>query len=197
MAWVNKDLESWVSEPLDIPATPNPFLNLLSAQFKQTFINAIDSVLDSSGLTLPCQLTFADTTYTECPNCVYDTMSQMSSNVYKTGGPIVFTQGNCPYCRGIGTIAIDNISLIYMVVLWNYKDWIGWQGIPDQSMTPFGQVQTLSKMTTLPDIKNAKEVLLDVDIAKYVQHRFQRVGEPNPIGFGTSSYIATMWKRIG
>jgi aminopeptidase C len=83
------------------------------------------------------------------------------------------------------------------MVLWNYKDWVGWNGIPDQSMTPFGQCQTLSKMSTISNIKNAQEIILNTDIEKYVKHRFQRISEPNPIGFGADSYIVVMWKRIG
>ena len=174
----------------------NPFAGLITAQFKEAFNNAIDALLEDSALTVPCQLIFTNTSFTDCPNCLYDSMSGRSSNIYNSTGPIPFANGNCPYCHGIGTTATDNTKPIHLMVIWNYRDWIGWNGIPDNSMTPFGQVQTLSKLSTLSDIKSAQEIILDTDIQRYVKHRFQRAGEPNPVGLGADSYIATIWKRI-
>jgi hypothetical protein len=173
------------------------FDGIITASFKQLYIDAIDALLETTALTLPCQLIFTNTTFAECPNCLFDSMSQRSSNIYQTDGPIPFSQGICPYCHGVGTIATDNTTDLSLMVIWNYKDWIGWNGVPDDTMTPFGQMQTISKMSTLPDIKNAQEVIVDTDIINYVKHRFQRSSEPTPIGLGDSTYIATMWKRIG
>jgi hypothetical protein len=173
------------------------FDGIITASFKQLFVDAIDALLENTALTVPCQLLFENTTFTECPNCILDVMSGRSSNIYKSGGPIAFTQGYCPYCNGVGRITTDNTINLNIIVIWNYKDWIGWAGVPDNTMTPFGQCQTLSKMSTISDIKNAKEIILDTDIESHVKHRFSRISEPNPIGLGADSYIVTMWKRIG
>ena len=124
-------------------------------------------------------------------------MSNRSSNIYKIGGPIPFTQGNCPYCYGLGVITTDHTVSLNLVVLWNYKDWIGWNGVPDHTNVPFGQAQTLSKLSTLSNIKSAKELIIDTDMSAYVKHRFERTSEPNPIGFGSDDYIVANWKRIG
>jgi len=172
------------------------FDGIISSQFKSLWVDAIDALLEDTALTLPCQLIFTNTTFEECPNCLYDAMSGRSANTYNGTGPISFTQGVCPYCHGLGTIATDNTLNLNLMVIWNYKDWIGWSGVPDQSMTPFGQCQTISKISTISDIKNAQEIILDTDITKYVKHRFQRTSEPNPVGLGADSYIATMWKRV-
>jgi len=175
----------------------NIFSGIINDQFKQIFQDAIDSLLENPALTVPCQLIFANTQFTECPNCLFDPMTQRSSNQYNGGGPISFTNGVCPYCRGVGLVATSNTKDLNLMVLWNYKDWIGWNGVPDQSMTPFGQCQTMSKISTISDLKNAQEVILDTDISQYVKHRFQRTSEPNPIGLGADSYVLVMWKRIG
>jgi len=164
---------------------------------KTLFNDMINALLADTALTIPCQLLFEDTQLEECPNCVFDSVSNRSSNVYKAGGPISFTHGNCPYCFGVGTLATDNTTTLYMAVLWNYKEWIGWNGIPDDTLLPYGQCQTLTKISTLTDIKRAKEVLFATDLSAYAKHRFIRVSEPNPIGFGGSDFITTIWKRIG
>ena len=165
--------------------------------FKNIFTNAIDSLLTNNALTVPCQLIFQNTTFNSCPNCLYDTMSGKSTSIYKTGGPIVFNKGICPYCHGLGNIAADNTQTVNLMVIWDYKQWIGWHGVPELTMTPFGHAQTLCSVSLLPAIKAAKNIILDTDVQAYVKHLFLRVSEPNPIGFGKDSYIATMWKREG
>ena len=173
------------------------FTGIITSQFKTLFTDMIDALLEDSALTVPCQLIFTNTQFTECPNCIYDSQSGRSSNLYNDTGPISFDQGVCPYCHGIGSVVTDNTLNLNLMVLWNYKDWIGWNGIPDDTGMAFGQVQTISKISTLPDIKNAQEIIIDTDIQHYVKHRFQRSSEPNPVGLGADSYIATMWKRVG
>ncbi|HNU60638.1 MAG TPA: hypothetical protein PKL04_00400 [Methanofastidiosum sp.] len=39
-----------------------------------------------------------------CPNCFYDGVNKTSTNRYRPSGPIAFTKGTCPYCKGIGMI---------------------------------------------------------------------------------------------
>jgi hypothetical protein len=39
-----------------------------------------------------------------CPNCFYDGVNKTSTNRYRATGPIPFTKGTCPYCKGIGMI---------------------------------------------------------------------------------------------
>ena len=172
------------------------FTGIISSSFKTLFTNAIDSLLEDTALTVPCQLIFADSDIVECTNCYLDTMTGRSNGNYKTGGPIPFTQGTCPYCYGVGTLATDNTTNLNLIVIWNYKEWIGWNNIPDNTMVPFGYCQTLSKLSTLSDIKRAKEILLNTDLSIYVKHKFNRISEPNPIGLGGDNYIVTMWKRV-
>lgn len=39
-----------------------------------------------------------------CPNCYYDGVNKKSSNRFREAGPIPFTKGTCPYCKGDGII---------------------------------------------------------------------------------------------
>lgn len=39
-----------------------------------------------------------------CPNCYYDGVNKTSTNRYRAAGPVPFTKGTCPYCKGIGMI---------------------------------------------------------------------------------------------
>lgn len=174
----------------------NPFAGIITADMKALFNNAISSLLESTALTVPCQFIFADTDFIECPNCFFDAMSGRSSNIYRPGGPIDFNYGNCPYCYGIGKITLDETLNTNLIVLWNYKDWIGWNGVPDNTMVPFGQCQTMSALSTLTDIKRAKEIILNTNLSTYVKHRFERSSEPNPIGLGDDAFVLCMWKRI-
>ncbi len=115
-----------------------------------------------------------------------------------TGGPIEFHGGTCPYCHGRGVIPNIQTETIYLMPIWDYRDWVNWSGTVEGSRYPEGFVQTMSKMAdTITQIKKAKEIIIDTDIEAYVHHRFTRYGEPNPCGFGDDRYIFTIWKRIG
>ncbi|MDO8643935.1 MAG: hypothetical protein Q7S00_03080, partial [bacterium] len=37
-----------------------------------------------------------------CTNCRLDPMTKLSKNLYKDGGPVHFSSGRCPVCRGAG-----------------------------------------------------------------------------------------------
>jgi hypothetical protein len=172
------------------------FTGIISSSFKTLFTDAIDALLEDDGLTVPCQLVFVDSDHTECINCYRDVMTGRSNGIYKIGGPISFVQGNCPYCHGLGVLVTDNTLNLSLIVVWNYKEFVGWNKIPDDTMLPFGYCQTMSKLDTLSDIKRAKEIILNTDLSAYVKHRFVRISEPNPIGLGNDAYVITTWKRI-
>lgn len=174
----------------------NPFSGLITSEFKTLFTNAIDSLLESSAFALPCRLIFGDTKWTDCPNCIWNSATQKSSNKYQSGGPIPFYAGICPYCHGVGRIPDEQTTTAYLIPIWDYRDWVGWYGTNAQTRYPDGGVQTISKITTITDIKRAREVVINTDIEKYSHYLFTRDGEPTPVGLGSDNYIFTMWKHI-
>ena len=54
----------------------------------------------------------------DCPNCYFDRINRESTGKYKTGGPIPFTRGRCPYCRGRGYTRTPRKKNIHALVTW-------------------------------------------------------------------------------
>ena len=176
---------------------PNPFLGIITSEMKTLFTNAIDALLEDDACMVPCTLIFGDTRWTDCSNCVFDAARNRSSNKYQAGGPILFNHGVCPYCHGVGGFPLAaNTETVYLMPLWDYKEWIDWQGSSEKSRSAAGLVQTISKMSTISNLKRAKEVIINTTIEKYTHHRFTRHGEPTPCGFGNDAYIFTMWSHV-
>ncbi len=155
----------------------------------------IDALLENTALTRPCRFNYGTTKQTTCPNCIYDSMGGKSSGIPVSLPLYPFSEGQvCPYCQGFGTIAEDTSEIIYLMVIWEYKNWVN---IGVNIATPEGKIQTISSVSaTLNKIKRAKEIIVDTNLEPIVSHRFQRYGEPSPIGFGDDGYIATMWQSV-
>ena len=172
----------------------SPFVGLITSDMKTLFTNAINALLEDDSCTLICRFIYEGTKFEDCINCLLGP-SGRSANIYQDGGPIPFRSGQtCPLCGGVGKIISDSTETINMMVIWNYKEWVPMNASIN---VPEGSIQTLSKLATLDEIKRVNEIIVDTDIESYVKHRFQREGEPNPCGFGASSYVATIWKPVG
>lgn len=167
------------------------FDGLISTAFKQLFIDAIDSLLSDTSLTVPCQLIYSNSKFTECPNCLLNNMTGKSSGQYKTGGPIPFSAGVCPYCHSLGRVTDEQTETLYFGVIWDSKQFLG--KFPVGNPNEF--VQTVSKKTTYDEIKRANQIIIDTGITDYTKNKFERVSEPAFVEFGSSSYIITTWKR--
>ena len=168
------------------------FDGLISSEFKQLHIDMITEVL--RGCNVPCQLIYGNTLFTDCPNCIYDSLSGRSSGRYEAGGPIPFYSGTCPYCNGIGRIPTESTDTINLCPIYDYRSWV--PTINSNVNSPYGYVQTLSLFSTYSTLQRAKEIIINTDITSTVKARFERNGEPQSCGMGSSSFIATMWKRI-
>jgi hypothetical protein len=171
------------------------FDGIITTGMHTLFGDAIDALLEINALSTPCKLIFDDTNTEVCPNCEFDSVSKASAGIYKTGGPIPFTNGSCPYCHSIGLVTLDTTVVIYPMVVWTYKDWIGAK--PDNTFIPYSIAQTITKMVTLQDIKRAKQIWLSTDQDEYTKHTFERTCDPFTIGFGTTVYVICNWKRVG
>jgi len=174
----------------------NPFSGIITSDLKALFTNAIDALLEDDACMIKCKLIYGDTKWSNCCNCIFDATKNRSSNKYKSGGPTPFYHGVCPHCKGVGRVATESTEDIYLLPLWNYRDWITWAGSAEKSRYPEGSVQTMSKMNTLAQLSRAKEVIINTDITHYEHHKFTRAGKPTPIGFGNDAYIFTMWEHL-
>jgi len=170
---------------------------LISSAFKQLYITAINQLLADDALTVPCTLVYGDTKWTDCPNCKL-LPNGRSSNIYQTGGPLPFTHGVCEYCHGVGRLPETSEDSVYLAVIFDSKSWIKWSKESVSPHSPASFVQTISKFAeTYTKLKKAKYVVMDTNIEDNTRSRYERFAEPEPVGLGASTYVITMWKRIG
>lgn len=174
----------------------SPFDNIISAEFKNTFNQAIDAILANNALTVPCTIRYAgakNTTY--CNNCKFDNISKLSSNIYNGTGPVPFVENTiCPVCMGIGLKTNDSSEIIYLAVIFDGKYFLNTTSSAVVNIVD-GMIQTLCNISHLPKIRNADEIIIDNNISNYGGYTYQRAGDPIPMGLGDNRYILTTWKR--
>lgn len=169
-------------------------LNIINDHLKKTFNSFIDELLRNKSLSLPCELIYEGSEFYECSNCFMDPVSGKSSNIYKNGGSIFFADGQiCPYCRGLGGLHGQAQDLIDLMVIFNYKYWLNFNS---KVHSPDGFIQTINKLVDYPKIKKCSKLIVDTKISNYTKNYYQRNSDPQPAGFGDSSYFFTFWKKI-
>lgn len=167
---------------------------IISQQFKDIYKTFIDEMLRENALSVKCKLIYEGSVFNECINCVIDPISHKSANLYKSGGPLVFADGQiCPYCRGLGGIYQESFDLSNFLVVFDYKYWINFNS---KIHSPEGLVQTISKFEDYQKIKSCNKIIIDTSIQNYTESYFQRNSEPEPCGLGENAYVFTFWKKI-
>jgi len=170
----------------------NPYSGIITAELKLLHKNLIDALLEDDAATVECTLIFSDTKFTECTNCYINNVTGKSSGRYKAGGPIPFTNGQCPYCYGVGKISAESTSGLWLLPIWDSKKWI----LNDPALNVAEiNVQTMSKITTLPSLIKCTRLKIDDKIEGHGIGEFTRIGNPQPLGFGDSNWIIISWKR--
>jgi len=173
----------------------NMFDNLLSSSFKKLYNDAIDSLVSSNGLGVPCTLIYESLKQDICNNCNFDPIQNRSSNTYNGSGPAPFPEfGICPICNGNGIIDMSSNEVIDMALVFDSKYWLNWNSksvnIADN------MAQSICQIKYLPKIQNAQEIVLDNTIENYGNRRYSRANEPEVCGLGSNRYIITMWQKI-
>jgi hypothetical protein len=165
----------------------NPFAGIITAELKTLHKNMIDALLEDDALTVRCVLHYASK-FTDCPNCRINNVLGKSANIYVAGGPVPFSHGICPYCQSKGKIQEPQNETFYLMPIWESK---GWYNVPTENI----DVQTMSKITTFDNIKRATSITIDSTIQRFGVSDFVKVGAPEPLGFGASTFIICSWKR--
>lgn len=180
----------------------NIFTNIITQQHKELFNQAIDALLADTGLSTPCKLVY-DVAPTQenmlCDNCIFDPISQLSSNHYNGTGPVPFDNAVCPICLGSGyttksKLANRSEEIIYMAILSDSKYFMK---INSQTMNiPDGSIQTICSIDYLQKIMNASYLVInEPKLLNYSNYSYQRAGSPDYDGFGEYRYIITTWNR--
>mgnify|MGYP003120897427 CR=1 FL=1 len=153
---------------------------------------AVDSII-SSEIGQVCQLIYPVTKKSVCPNCVYSPRERKSSNIYKSGGPVPFTNHTiCPWCGGEGRSSRPVKEDIRVRVYWTQRDWL----ITVPAEYADSSVMIIGYMTDLPKIEKADRILLNKDVSAYRKWICERNGEAVPWGFSQDRYFSQMLRRV-
>jgi hypothetical protein len=173
----------------------NPFDNLVNAEFKQVFNNAIDSLLKPAAFSTPCKLEYSTTNFVFCNNCLYDPISNKSSGSYNSStGTDIFENGSiCPVCMGIGKKQTPNSETINMAIIIASKSWSNF-GSPSMHV-PNIDLQTLCSIELLPKINTCTSMTI-LDSSQYDNSKYSLAGFPNIMGLGYQNYILSNWKKL-
>lgn len=163
-------------------------MNLNFKSLQKLYNSTIDLMLAQDGLTTQCSLVYGVSDKQVCPNCIFDSLSNKSSNKYKEDGPIPFDTGViCPYCYGLGFAGKEKkVDNIYLVVLWDSKTWINFNS--DIKNTD-DYVQTICESSLKSKIEAANYILIK-------DQKFERQGSANYSGLGDTNYIITTWRQV-
>jgi hypothetical protein len=160
--------------------------------YKTLFNQQMDAFLASSGLATECLLNYGPKDLEQCPNCLYDPALKKSANIYKSGGPSAFNQGQiCPYCRGAGLYGTIKTESIYLAILWDYKSWVI---KPINIENPTGYIQAICHKNYTTRILQSQEMTIPSMTPE--SPTFVLDSEPTPAGLGDQNYIISMWKKI-
>jgi hypothetical protein len=173
----------------------SPFDQIFTNDLKAIYNDAIDAILNDTGLTVKCRLLYSGQENQQyCNNCIYDQISKLSSNIYNSTGPNPFPENSiCPVCMGMGIVDSDSSEILSLACIFDGKYFLNWSS--KTANIPDGMIQTICRSIYLPKIRNANELIVDVDLEKYGGYNYQRDSDPNPVGFGDNRYIITMWRR--
>lgn len=103
---------------------------------------------------------------TKCPNCIYDPMNRRSANIYSPSspypsgilGPVSFTGGVCPICKGIGTYSSDLQTSVLCLIKWIKKNELSHE---TQGTFEEGDVQLKANIQYYDILKKAKSITVD------------------------------------
>lgn len=171
----------------------NPFDNILTPEFTSLFDRAIDTILDSNnGLVNDCILKYGAVPSEQqlCNNCIFDSISLLSSNIYNGFGPAPFLDGSmCPVCFGSGyldsssTPSSASEEHIKLAVITDLKYFIN---IADKVNISSNSIQTISPDNILYKLNNA--ISLVVNGISY-----QKSSAPQMCGLSKHKYTIITW----
>lgn len=122
------------------------------------------------------------TAATQCNNCVWDATHSTSSGRYNGNGPKPFTGGDCPVCKGKGTIEVTQQRKLQVAnVQWAKPDVDG-KPVTVHGSIPSGHARIKILKEDRPIIEQAEYFLVDGVRCKLVGEARNR---------GLQSYVMT------
>lgn len=153
-----------------------------------TSYNEIIKQMNTNWFATSCQLVFPPSKVM-CPNCIFDVNSNISANIYKSGGPVVFTNMICPYCNGIGYSETSQSMDVKMRAYFEKKQWIMINNLDIASI----DVQTIGCIDILPSVNRCLYANICVDKSELINNSFILASKPVLIGLTKQEFIAN-WR---
>ena len=114
------------------------------------------------------------------------------------GGPVpISNMGICPLCNGTNKRQTEQSAIIKLLCTWEVKDFIEpFKGIAVRQ--PNSYLQSKFYMSDTPKILQAIEMIMQVDLEGYVQHRFILHGKiVDQSNIVQGRYGVCLWQQIG
>jgi hypothetical protein len=147
------------------------------------YYDVVDSTFTIFGVT--CQLVYVEK-FEEISNTFDNIPSNKSINSHRKRGPEQYKRQNKVIKE------VEKTEDIKLKVYWDSKSFVKTGGnivLPDNS------IQTIFFASDLGKIVRAKELIAHKDIKDKKEMRFQRTGEPFPMGLRQNRYFGCFWER--
>jgi len=181
-------------EPKPSPACPilDPTAVIqIKSSLITTYQQHIDALINQLGKNVLLEF---DPIRSPCPNCTYDTQRKRSTGIYIPGGPRPFKRKRkCPWCKGRGLLETAVNKCIKCLVQWNPEDAEKY-GISVEKQKGIVRLKTF--LTEADDLRRARTVLSNYDIAAQMQLRVKLVAGPIPVGLREDRYCISFWELI-
>jgi hypothetical protein len=170
----------------------------LDVDIKATVQAVLDDLLvdnASGGFGKQCLLVYPPR-LVACPNCLWDSVTNRSSNRPRSGAPIPFAPGGiCPMCNAKGRSEQEVSENIVFKCTWDPKAFT----YPLQNLdltVPNSVVETKGYLTDLPKVMKASYIVVNLPMAPFVRQRFKLMGEPgDPSNIVQNRYMVAYWKQ--
>ena len=150
---------------------------------------AADFFIDNDNIGRDCTVVYPPKR-TSCVNCIVKPIGANTTNVYRHGGPMPFSFGNCPLCGGNGYKEVEYTTTVRLRVYWSRQDWLR---IASSLVVEDADVMIIGYMADLPKVNRAIELRL-ADGNNEAEYRATLTGKPMPWGFGRNRYFIAFMK---
>ena len=148
------------------------------------YYDVVDSTFTIFGVT--CQLVYVEKVE-EISNTFDNVPSNKSINSHRRRGQGQYKRQNKVVKE------VEKTEDIKLKVYWDSKSFVKPGGnivVPDNS------IQTIFFASDMGKVVRAKELIVHKDIKDKKEMRFQRAGEPFPMGLRQSRYFGCFWERV-
>lgn len=171
-----------------VPENPtNAFLNLITPQIQQWYVDLIDELISNTGATTLFELTYLGD-WIECTAC--------NAGVFKPGGTEpYYTKQRCLVCSGTGKIQCPNIDRMYLCAEFNAKKF---RTLASKSVNSDKvDMEIMGRVDILPAVLSAESITIIYDDCPIPGMKYIKNGGPEYCGLSTKDYFRMAYTNVG